>query len=215
MPGNTKQLKKDVDQKPAPQYFDPVLDEYGYLYGSNGASRHILYGADGNPITTSGNKLAVRAAEVETQLTTMLARLKSLEDKIDKITSGETPATTQLSGSNIKELGVSWALHSAGVEVEKFSDIEVGGYRYIYLSALGAGTVTCTARFKHTSTTGGHSHFETKNITWGETNATNKALIGIETSISSNQLPVTANKVSVFITNGSSANVGVLLVGVK
>lgn len=154
MPGNTKQLKKDVDQKPAPQYFDPVLDEYGYLYGSNGATRHIIYGANGEPISTTGNKLAVRATEMETTLgtlltktgfdakvdlalsalrdalrgtgnksltdlattqaalaavigeaaaaptaNTILARLKSLEDKIDAITTGTTPAVTQLTGS--------------------------------------------------------------------------------------------------------------------
>lgn len=189
MPGNTKQLKKDVDQKPAPQYFDPVLDEYGYLYGSNGAARHVIYGADGEPISTTGNKLAVRATEMETTLTqilakiiatpateakqdsvitalgtlltktgfdakadlalsalrdalrgtgnktltdlataqaalaaaigeaaaaptanTILARLKSLEDKIDAITSGATPATAQLTGSYVEIGGVSFAV---------------------------------------------------------------------------------------------------------
>lgn len=162
MPGNTKQLKKDVDQKPAPQYFDPVLDEYGYLYGSNGATRHIIYGANGEPISTTGNKLAVRATEMETTLgtlltktgfdakvdlalsalrdalrgtgnksltdlataqaalaavigeaaaaptaNTILARLKSLEDKIDAITTGTTPAVTQLTGSKMELYGAS------------------------------------------------------------------------------------------------------------
>lgn len=162
MPGNTKQLKKDVDQKPAPQYFDPVLDEYGYLYGSNGATRHIIYGANGEPISTTGNKLAVRATEMETTLgtlltktgfdakvdlalsalrdalrgtgnksltdlataqaalaavigeaaaaptaNTILARLKSLEDKIDAITTGTTPAVTQLTGSIMELYGAS------------------------------------------------------------------------------------------------------------
>lgn len=162
MPGNTKQLKKDVDQKPAPQYFDPVLDEYGYLYGSNGATRHIIYGANGEPISTTGNKLAVRATEMETTLgtlltktgfdakvdlalsalrdalrgtgnksltdlataqaalaavigeaaaaptaNTILARLKSLEDKIDAITTGTTPAVTQLTGSKMELYGVA------------------------------------------------------------------------------------------------------------
>lgn len=82
MPGNTKQLKKDVDQKPAPQYFDPVLDEYGYLYGSNGAARHVIYGADGQPVTTSGNKLAVRATEIETMLATIEGYIDGLESAI-------------------------------------------------------------------------------------------------------------------------------------
>ncbi|MDD3892957.1 MAG: hypothetical protein PHE03_11720 [Bacteroidales bacterium] len=135
-----------MDRKPSPQYYNPVADEYEYLHGENGASRHILYSSDGQPITSSGNKLAVRASEIETLLSdikskdfatqttaaailakliaapsteakqdalaaligevdadptanTLLARLKSLEDKIDAITDGTSPAVTQLSGS--------------------------------------------------------------------------------------------------------------------
>jgi hypothetical protein len=38
---------------------------------------------------------------------TLLARLKSLEDKIDKITSGTTPAVTTLSGSDMELYGAS------------------------------------------------------------------------------------------------------------
>ena len=66
-------------KKASPQYFDPVLDEYQYLYGVNGAARHILYGTDGQPITTSGNKLAVRASEIETQLTAIQGYIDGLE----------------------------------------------------------------------------------------------------------------------------------------
>lgn len=68
MAANTKQIKRDVDRKPSPQYYNPVADEYEYLHGENGASRHILYSSDGQPITSSGNKLAVRASEIETLL---------------------------------------------------------------------------------------------------------------------------------------------------
>ena len=68
MAANTKQIKGDVDRKPSPQYYNPVADEYEYLHGENGASRHILYSSDGQPITSSGNKLAVRASEIETLL---------------------------------------------------------------------------------------------------------------------------------------------------
>ena len=154
---NTKMIKKDVDKKPAPQYFNPTTREYEYLYGASGAARHILYGADGNPISTTGGKLAVRATEVETLLdaikgkdfatqttlaailakiiaapateakqdalnalvgeaqaaptaNTLLARLKSLEDKIDAITDGTSPAVTQLSGSYVEIGGVSFAV---------------------------------------------------------------------------------------------------------
>ena len=115
-------IKTDVDGRPIPQYYNPSTDNYEPLHGANGAARHVIYGPDGNPITTTGNKLAVRATEIETQLTTIqgyidglegaigqavaspaantiLARLKSLEDKIDAITDGTSPAVTQLSGS--------------------------------------------------------------------------------------------------------------------
>ena len=68
MPANTRRIKTDVDGKPIPQVFNPVLDEYEALKGDAGAARHILYSADGNPITTTGDKLAVRATELETLL---------------------------------------------------------------------------------------------------------------------------------------------------
>ena len=65
---NTKSIKKDVDGKPIPQVFDSALDEYAALLGDNGAARHVIYGPDGNPISTTGDKLAVRATELETLL---------------------------------------------------------------------------------------------------------------------------------------------------
>ena len=174
-----KTLKRDGSGiTPVPQHFNPTADDYEAILGRNGASRVELYGPDGNPISTSSGKLAVRATEMETTLTqilakiiatpateakqdsvitalgtlltktgfdakadlalsalrdalrgtgnktltdlataqaalaaaigeaaaaptanTILARLKSLEDKIDAITSGATPATAQLTGS--------------------------------------------------------------------------------------------------------------------
>ena len=53
--------------------------------------------------------LAALIGEVQAAPTanTLLARLKSLEDKIDAITSGTTPAVTQLSGSNMELYGAS------------------------------------------------------------------------------------------------------------
>lgn len=151
---NTKRIKTDVDKKPIPQYYNPVNDEYEALKGDAGAARHVLYGADGNPISTSAGKLAVRASEIETILdaiddkdfatqttlaailakiiaapsteakqdalaaligevdadptaNSLLARLKSLEDKIDAIIDGSSPAVTQLSGSKMELYGAS------------------------------------------------------------------------------------------------------------
>lgn len=63
---STKPLKEALNGKPAPQYFNPDAQEYEYLLGEYGASRQILYGPDGNPITVTGSKLAIRASEIET-----------------------------------------------------------------------------------------------------------------------------------------------------
>lgn len=63
---STKPLKEALNGKPAPQYFNPDAQEYEYLLGKYGASRQILYGPDGNPITVTGSKLAIRASEIET-----------------------------------------------------------------------------------------------------------------------------------------------------
>ena len=125
---NTKAIKTDVNTKPIPQYYNPATDEYEALQGSGGAARHVLYGIDGNPISTDfatqttltailDKIIAAPATEAkQTALNTligevqaaptantMLARLKSLEDKIDKITAGTTPANVKLSGSIIAD----------------------------------------------------------------------------------------------------------------
>lgn len=56
---NTKSIKKDVDGKPIPQYFNPVTDEYEEMRGTGGASRTILYDSSGNPVTVTAGKLKV------------------------------------------------------------------------------------------------------------------------------------------------------------
>jgi hypothetical protein len=50
---NTKSIVKDLNQKPIPQYYNPVTDTYEVLQGSNGANRAVLYDADGNPVDLS------------------------------------------------------------------------------------------------------------------------------------------------------------------
>ena len=56
--------------------------------------------------------LATLVGEVQASPTanTLLARIKSLEDKIDAIVDGSAPAVTQLSGSNVEIGGVSFAV---------------------------------------------------------------------------------------------------------
>ena len=65
---NTVVIKKDANNKPIPQYYNPVTDEYEVLQGTDGAARQVLYGPDGQPISTTEGKLAVRAAELETKI---------------------------------------------------------------------------------------------------------------------------------------------------
>jgi hypothetical protein len=78
---NSKAIKTDVNAKPIPQYYNPVTDEYEVLQGVDGATRQVLYGPDGNPISTTEGKLAVRAAELEEKLEAIRVLLNSLAGK--------------------------------------------------------------------------------------------------------------------------------------
>ena len=75
---NSKAIKTDVNAKPIPQYYNPVTDEYEALQGTGGAARQVLYGPDGNPISTTEGKLAVRAAELEEKLEAVRVLLNTL-----------------------------------------------------------------------------------------------------------------------------------------
>lgn len=113
---NTVVIKKDADNKPVPQYYNPVTDEYEVLQGTGGAARQVLYGPDGNPISVVDNKLAVRAAELEEKLEAVRVLLNTLagEDfatqttlaqilaKLDGVIDGTTPAKTQLTDGKVK-----------------------------------------------------------------------------------------------------------------
>jgi len=67
----------------------------------SGETRRVRTNADGE-IIVEAKSMEVLIGEVQPLPTTntLLARLKSLEDKIDNITSGSTPATTTLTGSS-------------------------------------------------------------------------------------------------------------------
>ena len=87
---NTKKIKRDVDGNPIPQVYNPAADEYEVLQGGSGASRHMLYSPDGTPVDTTGNKLGVRATEVEQALTAILTQLDTtgLKKIIDALPAG-------------------------------------------------------------------------------------------------------------------------------
>jgi len=116
MPYNTQQIKRDQQNSPIPQYFNPTTDVYEPLLGRNGANRVELYGPDGTPIGTTAGKLNVRASEIESILTTIqgyvdgleaalgevqatpttytvLARLKDLSDRLGEVSSTPTANT--------------------------------------------------------------------------------------------------------------------------
>ena len=116
---STKPLKEALNGKPAPQYFNPDAQEYEYLLGKYGASRQILYGPDGNPITVTGSKLAIRASEIETLVGALTAAavtdpaasaaviqlLKGLLKQLQGAGTGAAPV--QLTGSNMELYGAS------------------------------------------------------------------------------------------------------------
>jgi hypothetical protein len=137
---NTKAMKTDVNAKPIPQYYNPVTDEYEVVQGTGGAARQVLYAPDGQPISTTEGKLAVRAAELEAKIEAVRVLLNTLagedfatqttlaqilgkmiaapateakqdslatmvgaiEDKLDGVIDGTTPATTKSTGSKVK-----------------------------------------------------------------------------------------------------------------
>lgn len=138
---NSKAIKTDVNAKPIPQYYNPLVDEYEVLQGTNGAARQVLYGPDGQPISIVDNKLAVKAAELEEKLEAVRVLLNTLagedfatqttlaqilgkmiaapateakqdslatlvgaiEEKLDGVIDGTTPAKTQLTGSFVRQ----------------------------------------------------------------------------------------------------------------
>lgn len=77
---NTKEIKKDSRSQPIPQVYNPASDDFEPLYGSGNASRHVIYGPDGNPIITIGNKLAVRATELENLIASLGGATEAKQD---------------------------------------------------------------------------------------------------------------------------------------
>lgn len=132
---NTKAIKKDLDNKPVPQIFNPTIDDYEVQQGRNGAGRVELYGPDGNPLSTTSGKLDVRASELETLLSALgakdfatqatlaavLAKLSAdpatqttLDAVLAKLNAGITTTAT-LSGSNVDLRGLASERPAAAV----------------------------------------------------------------------------------------------------
>jgi hypothetical protein len=86
MPYNTKALKTDVSGvKPAPQHFDPGIDDYDVALGRNGASRVELYGPDGTALKSTEGKLDIRAGEIEALLAILNNKDFSTDAKLEAV----------------------------------------------------------------------------------------------------------------------------------
>jgi len=99
---NTVSIQKDVDGKPIPQYYDPILDAYRVLQGRNGANRVELYDADGNPID-----LEALATAIETILLAIkdTAGIKKIVDALPAGTNNIGKVTVD--GSTMEYYGKS------------------------------------------------------------------------------------------------------------
>jgi hypothetical protein len=62
----------DANEHPIPQTFDPALRKFVPSLSDAGAKRVVLHDANGNPISTTEGKLAVRASELEAALENLL-----------------------------------------------------------------------------------------------------------------------------------------------
>lgn len=50
MAANSREIKRDSRQQPAPQVYDPAADEFQYALGTAGRQHVIIYTADGAPV---------------------------------------------------------------------------------------------------------------------------------------------------------------------
>jgi hypothetical protein len=92
-------ILKDENVEPMPQTFDPALRKFVPSLSDQGSKRVVLYGPDGQPISTVEGKLAVRAEEIETAISTLQTALagagvdaKTLADVVTALDGKSTEA---------------------------------------------------------------------------------------------------------------------------
>ncbi len=137
MPYNTKALKTDVSGvKPAPQHFDPGIDDYDVALGRNGASRVELYGPDGNPLSTTEGKLAIQATEIETLLSALNGKDYSTLAKQNEILTKLAALETKLNSAlDVQLSGSSMELYGSGIATRPAADtVSIGT---VYMDVTG------------------------------------------------------------------------------
>lgn len=125
MPGNTKMILLDANGKPAPQWFNPVADQYEYL---------VMPHAD-SPVTDptlSGSEVAL---------------LKGLLKQLQGNGSGAAPVN--LAGSNTAD----HTFHDASAAAADGTAFVVGGYKTLVVEIYG-DSASRTIEFKATGPNG-------------------------------------------------------------
>lgn len=117
---NTVSIKKDVDGKPIPQYFNALQNAYEVLQGRNGANRVELYDADGNPVDLVG--LIETIINILNQNNLPIGA--STESKQDEIISNLVDILTKLQ-DGIKQDGNTMEYYGKSTDT-KPTDIKVG-----------------------------------------------------------------------------------------
>jgi len=117
---NTVSIKKDVDGKPIPQYYNQLANVYEVLQGRNGANRVELYDADGNPVDLVGLIESI----IDILNSRNLPVGASTETKQDEIISNLVDILTKLQ-DGIKQDGNTMEYYGKSTDT-KPTDIKVG-----------------------------------------------------------------------------------------
>lgn len=105
---NTVAIKKDVDNKPIPQYYNPLVDAYEVLQGRNGASRVELYNSAGNAIDIEALLNAISA------LLTAIKDTAGIRKIVDPLPAGD---------NNIGNVDVVSSVLPTGASTEAKQDV--------------------------------------------------------------------------------------------
>ena len=127
---SSKRIKRDADQKPIPQYFNPNTDDYEALQGKNGAYN----------VNVLESALPAGAA-TDAKLDLILSKLEDVESELTAIksTNGikkiEDTVAVQLTGSNV-EPAVDFTLSrdvvvTAGSSVVVYSNVDLSKYTHV------------------------------------------------------------------------------------
>jgi hypothetical protein len=199
VPFNTKTLVRDVDGHAIPQYFNPDADQYEALLGKYGASRVLLYDANGNPLLTQGNPgyvdMVDRAARVlgkvsaddgaitamgakgdaavtdPTLSASQIALLKGLLKQLQGNGTGAQNVT--LTGSNAMQLpDVVVNNLAAGASFTESTWNDVQGFNYMIVTVIETGGSNGnTAYYEHHFNDTNTGNRVTASPGWTQTNA--------------------------------------------